>query len=261
MSRLIKISQYYNQNILPRISNFRGATYLSRKIQNIALLRISKQNNDNKGTSYSVNINESSVNFRNLRDLRHYLIEEHQTNEILKELGTDSVFYDIGSYHGYYAILAGIKAEVYAFEMATKNFEILEENVSLNPNKDIKIFEKAIWSSNTILNASTDQKSRSTIKKSANHKVESVKLDKFASNYNEPDIIKIDVEGAELEVLKGAKNILKREKPVIFIEIHPESLKNDFNSSKKEIIAFLKNLGYEKEYQIQRGNELQAKFV
>ena len=40
-----------------------------------------------------------------------------------------------------------------------------------------------------------------------------------------PDVIKIDVEGSELNVLQGAKNILTQYKPIIFLSVHPEHLK------------------------------------
>jgi len=51
-----------------------------------------------------------------------------------------------------------------------------------------------------------------------------------------PSIIKIDVEGHELQTLEGAKNTIEKHKPMILIEIH------DFENS--EIPKFLESLGY-----------------
>ena len=53
-----------------------------------------------------------------------------------------------------------------------------------------------------------------------------------------PSIIKIDVEGHELNVLKGAVNTIKKHKPMILIEIH------QFENS--EIPEFIESLGYDK---------------
>ena len=50
----------------------------------------------------------------------------------------------------------------------------------------------------------------------------------------QPDLIKIDVEGAELDVLKGAERCLERQRPLLFIE----------RGSRPEISAFLEGFGY-----------------
>ena len=53
-----------------------------------------------------------------------------------------------------------------------------------------------------------------------------------------PDIIKIDVEGAELDVLKGARTTIEKYKPKIFLSIHSEKLERD-------CIDFLSGYKYE----------------
>jgi hypothetical protein len=49
-------------------------------------------------------------------------------------------------------------------------------------------------------------------------KVECVNLDSFCENHTHPDLIKIDVEGAELQVLNGSKSIFKNIRPAVFFE-------------------------------------------
>lgn len=49
---------------------------------------------------------------------------------------------------------------------------------------------------------------------------EALPLDTFIEQYDEVDIIKIDVEGAELKVLAGAKKFIEKFKPIIFLEVH-----------------------------------------
>jgi FkbM family methyltransferase len=64
-------------------------------------------------------------------------------------------------------------------------------------------------------------------------------VDKFG---NRPIVAKIDVEGYEMEVLRGAKQLLERG-AVFLIEVHPPQLKI-YNSSESELIAFIEDRGY-----------------
>lgn len=72
-------------------------------------------------------------------------------------------------------------------------------------------------------------------------KVKTVPLDLFKEELGipeAPDVIKIDVEGAEYLVLLGAKNTLLSKKPIIFLEIH--SMLNMFN-----VVSLLSSMSYD----------------
>lgn len=69
----------------------------------------------------------------------------------------------------------------------------------------------------------------------------SISLDAF--RIHKLDFLKIDVEGWELSVLKGAYQTLKRLHPVIHCEINPHAL-NMFNVKHTEVIDFLRYVGY-----------------
>ena len=58
-----------------------------------------------------------------------------------------------------------------------------------------------------------------------------------------PGIIVIDVEGAEMKVLKGSSAVLMRYKPIIILELVDNLLKNQ-ESSSREVLGFLEELGY-----------------
>lgn len=73
-------------------------------------------------------------------------------------------------------------------------------------------------------------------------RVDTLTLDSFSQQYNISDLgfIKIDVEGNELNVIKGGLNTIKKYKPVILVEIEQRHHSVNIN----EIIEFIKNLMY-----------------
>jgi hypothetical protein len=75
--------------------------------------------------------------------------------------------------------------------------------------------------------------------------VANTRLDDYWNQIDrEVKLIKIDVEGAELEVLRGAEKLLKRWKPKLLIEVHGFALPS-FGTSVNELRNFLGNLGYQ----------------
>jgi len=68
-------------------------------------------------------------------------------------------------------------------------------------------------------------------------------LDSFLKGKRYPDFIRMDVEGYEYNIIKGMKNILKKESPLrIFIELHPHIMKK---SQTKYVLETLKKHGFE----------------
>ena len=56
--------------------------------------------------------------------------------------------------------------------------------------------------------------------------IPSITLDQFCKDKKiSPDIIKVDIEGSEIEMLIGAKNIIKKSRPIIFLSYHPFHIK------------------------------------
>lgn len=71
-----------------------------------------------------------------------------------------------------------------------------------------------------------------------------IKLDTYADKMGVvPDVIKIDVEGAEGEVLRGSQNLLENARPIVFLSLHPWALK-DFGDSKSELLSWIEQRGY-----------------
>jgi len=76
-----------------------------------------------------------------------------------------------------------------------------------------------------------------------------IKLDDYVEQTNlTPDVLNIDVEGAELLVLKGGEKTLKKHKPKIYVSIHPDLSERDYNYSDQDTIKYLESLGYKGEH-------------
>ena len=89
-----------------------------------------------------------------------------------------------------------------------------------------------------------DQRSVATQRADSGNKVKIRTLDTVVAELAvRPDLIKVDVEGFEFEVLRGAENVLRNIRPVMLIEIHPPQLKLS-GSSDLALMAFLESRGY-----------------
>lgn len=145
-----------------------------------------------------------------------------------------AVVYDIGANVGYYSLMAsavsGPAGHVYAFEPLPRNVDFLQKHVTLNKMTDrITVFDVAVSDKSGEaafdLGAST---SMGHLAESGEIKVRQVRLDDMvtAGEIEPPDYMKVDVEGAEFEVLNGARKVLELHKPVIFLDTHNREAHN-----------------------------------
>lgn len=166
----------------------------------------------------------------------------------------DSIF-DIGANIGWYSMnLMRIfpKCNVYSFEPLNKTFKILEKNFDINNLKKDKLFNigfseengesKFYCASGELVSTSLKNIKEVTDVEVINCTIR--KLDDFVIETNSKvDVIKCDVEGAELLVLKGGYETLKRDTPIIFIEML-RKWSEQFNYHPNDIIDMLFEIGY-----------------
>jgi FkbM family methyltransferase len=148
------------------------------------------------------------------------------------------VCYDVGAYRGY---LTGIMAlagasKVYAFEALPKNQTALHRLCDLNPNLPIEVVRSAIGNFDGIGELLIMPDSSMGKLASSSFQTEAPPLgslpmtirmlDTFvdAERILRPNVVKIDVEGAELQVLEGSRRIIQSFRPIIFLEVHSEAL-------------------------------------
>jgi FkbM family methyltransferase len=151
--------------------------------------------------------------------------EPHELEGIIYALrNTDSSFWDIGAYHGMYALrLAKAGKFVVAFEPNLDSFTTLRKNITANNMEAHVTAERlAVGSVSGMVNIS-DEGSMSKLGGPGLgvREVEYSTVDELVSQgLRKPDFMKIDTEQHEPEVLKGAVKTLLNVKPKLLIECH-----------------------------------------
>lgn len=136
------------------------------------------------------------------------------------------VVFDVGANVGSYTILAsvlvGAKGYVVAFEPAPLNVTYLREHVRLNNLTNVQVVESAIArESGTVRFYLDPDRVKGRIMEHGTSTVKAMSIDGAVSLLmRKPNCIKIDVEGAEVDVLRGAEETLRTIRPALFIATH-----------------------------------------
>jgi FkbM family methyltransferase len=196
---------------------------------------------------------------------------EHSTSQILiNYLREGDTFVDIGAHIGYFTLLAaslvGAKGNVLAFEPEPVNYNLLLENIKLNELQNVSSYnialgseEKqtlffqanpelandgghALWDIGRCLEDNQEPEYVAEFRKCI--QVTLKRLENCLPR-NLPNIraIKIDVEGAEMEVLRGSDRILRAGVPYVICEIHDFAL-SQMGSNQFELRRYMYDLGY-----------------
>lgn len=163
-----------------------------------------------------------------------------------------SVFMDIGANIGLMSTIAskivGEKGRVYAVEANPKTIEVLRHNCAINLCENIEILPIALASEkgSAILyeNWNVNRGGASLISQGDEHglTVSKERLDDLFSPDSPVHLVKIDVEGFELEVLKGGVAWFKTQQPVFIIEVSTNR-SNQEGATPESIMSFVAELG------------------
>ena len=133
------------------------------------------------------------------------VMEPRETQVFKEHLKSNSVVVDVGAHIGYYTLLAAKHAKkVYSFEPVPENMQKLKQNIALNGFKNVTIEEIGLSNRRGNVEISFGNKNRI---------VPTISLDEYFQDKT-VSIIKIDVDGAELDVLQGAKHVLKKNREI-----------------------------------------------
>ena len=175
----------------------------------------------------SADVLENIIEYRNTLDGRFlkqvFSPNQYFPNEI-KDLIDYSSFYDIGAYNGD-TIEAVSKNNVsckklISFEPDKENFRRIDSNKKYD--FQLTLINKAVGEKDGLIGFQSTQTGYSSSIQNTLHenKVPVTKLDSFVNEKNYPTCLKVDAEGHDLQVLKGAYEVIKRYRPNIMVSIY-----------------------------------------
>jgi len=150
-------------------------------------------------------------------------------DDLQSRLFFPSVAADIGAHVGNHTIfLAGVLGlTTYAFEPNPTNFSLLRSNLAANALQDRCLVHNvalgARRSQGTIERVSNANSGMSRVRAAPGGSVEILSLDSAFARLARLDVLKVDVEGGEIDVLRGAADTFRRLRPVAYLEVTPEN--------------------------------------
>ena len=160
------------------------------------------------------------------------------------------VFYDLGANIGLFSLLAarlvGASGKVFSFEPDAWVASRLRRNVARNGFENVIVVEAGVWSNSSAVKfvpadaSSPDHGVGRFVageSEAAGTPRECVALDDFIGRAAPPDMIKCDVEGAEVEALAGGEKLLRTHRPWVICELHSEA-------NEKTLRGYFRDIGY-----------------
>jgi len=192
----------------------------------------------------------------NISDTR-YLAGDYEPDiafHILTRSESGFSFIDIGANAGYYSLLAATKAVdpaqiILAIEPMEQNISLIKNHIYLNKLTQIKLLPFAVSDSDRELEfsaapnlaANTYISQSDFFQNAPKIKIQSKSLDSICKDYSFKNLLlKIDVEGSEVDVLKGATNLLTQYRPEIILATHECHVKG----VEEECLRILESFGY-----------------
>ncbi len=155
------------------------------------------------------------------------------TLHFIERLKRARCFLDVGACLGFYTVIAAKLSapsggSAHAIEMDAANLRHLSESVSLNRLENVRVYQAAAGDKNGVVSyfqcgteIHTLDPSLAAAGRYEKMEAPMVTLDTFTEKHSlDPDVIKIDVEGAEFNVLRGMEALLKKPGLKLYIEVH-----------------------------------------
>jgi FkbM family methyltransferase len=156
--------------------------------------------------------------------------EPEQTRHFRELLRPGMTVLDVGAHVGYYTLLSarlvGSRGKVVAFEPNPRNCAFLRQHVAANGLENVTVEQSAVADRNGRMRFDFGTGTGTgRLTPEGEIDVSSVRLDDYcAARGIVPGAIKIDVEGAELDVLRGAEATIVDRPPVLFLSTHGTSI-------------------------------------
>jgi FkbM family methyltransferase len=183
--------------------------------------------------------------------------EKHETKLFKTIIEKGMVVVDVGANIGYYSLLAarcvGDGGKVFAFEPDPYNYGLLCKNIEVNAYRNIIPLKKGVFSKTGKMMMFLDKRnlgghslSEANVNKNASIMIEVTSLDDhFKDKDYKIDVVKVDVQGSELEVLEGMKNVIDQNEDLkIITEFWPMGIRNS-GSSARDFLNRLVESGFD----------------
>jgi FkbM family methyltransferase len=178
-----------------------------------------------------------------------------------------AVVYDIGAFHGLLTLFfARRAAKVVSYEPVRENRARLLENIALNNIDNVTVRDVAIGAAAQTgvmqFDPLTPGFSKVVLPENGQSgsgggqiRVTTLDRDILEHSLPIPDFIKIDIEGFELDALRGARQTLSTRHPALFIELHGETM-TEKKRNAAAVVDLLHELGYDHVRHIESGTEI-----
>jgi FkbM family methyltransferase len=157
--------------------------------------------------------------------------EPKNVEAIQKTVRKDDVAYDVGAHVGYFSVLmgdiVGSGGKVVAFEPRGLNLGYLRQHVAVNHCNNIEIVSKAVGDHSGHAKLETRTGSGTGyVSETGDEDVEITSIDELVETgaLPAPTFLKIDVEGGEMAVLRGARKIIASQRPRMILATHGDDI-------------------------------------
>ena len=184
---------------------------------------------------------------------RHGCTEFKTLEAITSHLSKDDIFFDLGAHIGQYTLAASpLCRGVHSFEPVPDSFKLLQRNIQANRLANVSANQCAVSDTCgevTIYESDVDTLDRSSLRAPSGTSgrsfvVPSISIDVYATQHKIiPALIKIDVEGAEIPVLRGASSLLREKHPTLIVEVDKVNQPR-FGFTADGLLRELKDFGY-----------------
>ena len=223
---------------------------------------------DIQGSKMFINVNDKAYNMKEtFEGYAAHLVHEPATTDLFeKVVRPGDVVLDLGANIGYFTLLAaknvGPSGKVFSFEPETKNFSYLKKNIELNNYNHVQPNQKAVSNKNGTTklficdydsghhtinqHEGIEKYSHGRTDKESSIDIETIVLDDYLRDKtNKVDVIKMDVEGAEMLALLGLDQTIKNNSSLkMFIEFFPLLIEEMGSSPKEFIRKLLEDYGF-----------------
>ena len=176
----------------------------------------------------------------------HYELAIQET--LRRELAPGDRFYDVGANAGFFTLVAarlvGATGSCVAFDPAPENVESINEQIQLNALTHCTVHQQAVGGEPGRASFSFGQRGSAVghlgATRAGETSVDAVvtTLDEAAERYGPPRFIKMDIEGAEVDAMRGAQRVLRDVRPTWLIELHGPECERD-------VMRVLREHGYQ----------------